>query len=177
MVGPAAKREAVAHLRSVFQMSERRACSVIAADRTSSGIAPVDRATRCCEGGCAILPMHAAASAIVGSSSCCDRRASLWAKPDLPALSRGRAERAPTPGPAACRRDASADPGRGQGKCTLVARLRPRSVRQWSSLPHSQRRRRCHAGMSGSDSRHVDLRQAGRPGTDHADRAAWQAAA
>jgi transposase InsO family protein len=34
MVGPAAKREAVAHLRTVFQMSERRACSVIAADRT-----------------------------------------------------------------------------------------------------------------------------------------------
>lgn len=35
MVGPAAKREAVAHLRTAFQMSERRACSVIAADRTS----------------------------------------------------------------------------------------------------------------------------------------------
>lgn len=35
MVGPAAKREAVAHLRTVFEMSERRACSVIAADRTS----------------------------------------------------------------------------------------------------------------------------------------------
>ena len=35
MVGPAVKREAVAHLRAVFQMSERRACSVIAADRTS----------------------------------------------------------------------------------------------------------------------------------------------
>jgi hypothetical protein len=33
MVGPAAKREAVAHLRSVLEMSERRACSVIAADR------------------------------------------------------------------------------------------------------------------------------------------------
>jgi len=33
MVGPAAKREAVAHLRERFQMSERRACSVIAADR------------------------------------------------------------------------------------------------------------------------------------------------
>jgi hypothetical protein len=33
MVGPAAKREAVAHLRSVLQMSERRACSLIAADR------------------------------------------------------------------------------------------------------------------------------------------------
>ena len=34
MVRPAAKREAVAHLRSQFEMSERRACSVIAADRT-----------------------------------------------------------------------------------------------------------------------------------------------
>ena len=30
---PAAKREAVAHLREHFQMSERRACSVLAADR------------------------------------------------------------------------------------------------------------------------------------------------
>lgn len=34
MVGPAAKREAVAHLRSAFEMSERRACEVISADRT-----------------------------------------------------------------------------------------------------------------------------------------------
>lgn len=33
MVRPAAKREAVAYLKAEFQMSERRACSVIAADR------------------------------------------------------------------------------------------------------------------------------------------------
>ena len=33
MVGPAAKREAVAHLRGVVAMSERRACSLVAADR------------------------------------------------------------------------------------------------------------------------------------------------
>lgn len=33
MVGPAAKREAVAHLQERFEMSERRACAVIAADR------------------------------------------------------------------------------------------------------------------------------------------------
>jgi putative transposase len=33
MVRPAAKREAVAYLREHFQMSERRACSVLAADR------------------------------------------------------------------------------------------------------------------------------------------------
>lgn len=35
MVRPAAKREAAAHLRSQFEMSERRACAVIAADRTT----------------------------------------------------------------------------------------------------------------------------------------------
>jgi putative transposase len=34
MVRPAAKRDAVAHLRSQFEMSERRACAVIVADRT-----------------------------------------------------------------------------------------------------------------------------------------------
>jgi transposase InsO family protein len=34
MVGPAAKREAVAHLRGVLEMSERRACTIVAADRT-----------------------------------------------------------------------------------------------------------------------------------------------
>lgn len=34
MVGPAAKREAVAHLRGALEMSERRACGLIAADRT-----------------------------------------------------------------------------------------------------------------------------------------------
>ena len=33
MVRPAAKREAVARLKERFQMSERRACAVIEADR------------------------------------------------------------------------------------------------------------------------------------------------
>ena len=33
MVGPAAKREAVAHLRNMLGMSERRACTLVAADR------------------------------------------------------------------------------------------------------------------------------------------------
>ena len=34
MVGPAAKREAVAHLRREFATSERRACTIVSADRT-----------------------------------------------------------------------------------------------------------------------------------------------
>ena len=35
MVTPAARREAVAHLRLAFEVSERRACSMLGADRTS----------------------------------------------------------------------------------------------------------------------------------------------
>ena len=35
MVTPAARRDAVAHLRTMLGMSERRACSVVGADRTS----------------------------------------------------------------------------------------------------------------------------------------------
>jgi putative transposase len=35
MVTPAARREAVAHLRTTFEVSERRACKVLGADRTS----------------------------------------------------------------------------------------------------------------------------------------------
>ncbi len=35
MVGPAAKREAVAHLKTERQMSERRACALVGADRTT----------------------------------------------------------------------------------------------------------------------------------------------
>ena len=35
MVTPAARREAVAHLKQSYEMSERRACSVIGADRSS----------------------------------------------------------------------------------------------------------------------------------------------
>jgi putative transposase len=34
MVGPAAKREGVAHLRAVMGLSERRACAILGADRT-----------------------------------------------------------------------------------------------------------------------------------------------
>jgi transposase InsO family protein len=34
MVGPAAKREGVAHLRAAMGLSERRACSIVGADRT-----------------------------------------------------------------------------------------------------------------------------------------------
>lgn len=37
VAGPGVKREAVAHLRSVTDLSERRACSIVDADRTMIG--------------------------------------------------------------------------------------------------------------------------------------------
>jgi putative transposase len=40
MVGPAVKREAVAHLRAVMGLSERRACDIVAIDRTTVRYAP-----------------------------------------------------------------------------------------------------------------------------------------
>ncbi len=49
MVGPAAKREAVAHLRRDFEMSERRACTVLGVDRTMiryRSIRPADEELR-----------------------------------------------------------------------------------------------------------------------------------
>jgi putative transposase len=49
MVTPAARREAVAHLRSVHEVSQRRACSVVGADRSSvryRSVRPDDGAIR-----------------------------------------------------------------------------------------------------------------------------------
>jgi putative transposase len=40
MVGPAVRREAVAHLRAVMGLSERRACCIVAVDRTTVRYAP-----------------------------------------------------------------------------------------------------------------------------------------
>ena len=77
MVGPAAKREAVAHLRSVMGMSERRACSIVCADRKMIRYRSAPAAGwRSCAAGCAISPISAAGSATGGCSSCCGERAS-----------------------------------------------------------------------------------------------------
>jgi hypothetical protein len=76
MVGPAAKREAVAHLRNVLQMSERRACTLITADRKmiryrSRRPPDIELRTRLRD-----LATNAAGSAIGGCSSSCENRAS-----------------------------------------------------------------------------------------------------
>jgi hypothetical protein len=78
MVGPAAKREAVAHLQAELGLSERRACSIVSADRKMiqyRSCRPPDSELRVQLREC--LPMPAGASAIAGFSSCCVNMASL----------------------------------------------------------------------------------------------------
>ena len=72
MVGPAAKREAVAHLRNVLQMSERPACILVSADRKMIRYRSCrPRPMWNCAPVCAISPISAAGSATGGCSSCC----------------------------------------------------------------------------------------------------------
>jgi len=73
MVRPVDKRASVARLQSEFSVSQRRACRVIGADRTS-----MRYRTRRAPDTALRQPWRtrAAASAIAGCSSCCDARAS-----------------------------------------------------------------------------------------------------
>ena len=75
MVTPAAKREAVAHLRSAFDMSERRACRTIGCVRMTvryRSRRPDDAELR---QRLRVWPMSGGASATGACTSCCDGRA------------------------------------------------------------------------------------------------------
>jgi hypothetical protein len=79
MVGPAAKRDAVAHLRKVLGMSERRACTLVAADRKmiryrSRRSPDIELRSRLRD-----LATSVAGSAIGDCSSCCGNRANRQA--------------------------------------------------------------------------------------------------
>ena len=75
MVTPAAKREAVAHVRSVFELSERRACRIIGCVRMTVRFVRVDRMTPSCESGFERWRMSAGGLAIGACTCCCDGRA------------------------------------------------------------------------------------------------------
>ena len=78
MVGPAVKREGVAHLRATMGLSERRACSIVSADRKMVRVtAHVGRQTRSSGRNCAISLNERKRFGISSAcSSCCGRRAS-----------------------------------------------------------------------------------------------------
>lgn len=71
------KREAVAHLRSLLGLSERRACRIAGADRKMVRYqARAVLRIRSCVAVCANWPTTVDGSAIGGSSCCCAARAS-----------------------------------------------------------------------------------------------------
>ena len=76
MVTPAAKREAVAHLRSAFDMSERRACRTIGCVRMTVRYRSRRPEMQICGNGCEVWPMSAGVSATGACTCYCDGRAS-----------------------------------------------------------------------------------------------------
>jgi hypothetical protein len=76
MVGPAARREAVAHLQAELGLSERRACLVVSADRKMIRYRSRRAQDTDLGGNCETSPTPAGASAIGGCSCCCGNRAS-----------------------------------------------------------------------------------------------------
>jgi putative transposase len=125
MVGPVAKREGVAHLQAVMGLSERRACSLVDADRKMiryrSRRAP-DTELR------TQLRDLANARRRFGY-----RRLFILLRQDgepsginrISALSRRRPDGAQAARPAARSRDAGADPGRGGCQRPLVSGFCP----------------------------------------------------
>ena len=125
MVGPAAKREAVAHLRNVVQMSERRACILVSADRKmiryrSRRPPDVELRTRLRDFANHRRRFGYRRLFILlreqGEPSGINRIYRLYREEGLTVRKQGSAE---------SDRNAHADPGRGQGQRALVARLRP----------------------------------------------------
>ena len=74
MVTPAAKREAVAHLRTAFGLSERRACRTIDCMRMTVRYHSRRRTIPSCGSGYGLWPMNAAALAIGACMCCCGGR-------------------------------------------------------------------------------------------------------
>ena len=142
MVGPAAKREAVAHLRGVLEMSERRACSLVAADRKMiryRSRRPPDTELRARLRDLANQRRRFGYRRLFillreqGEPSGINRIYRLYREEGLAV----RKRRSSAQGD----RNPNANPRRGQGQCPLVARLRPRPVRLRPPLPHPQHRR------------------------------------
>ena len=141
MVGPAAKREAVAHLRNVLQMSERRACTLVAADRKmiryrSRRPPDIELRTRLRDLANQRRRFGYRRLFILlreqGEPSGVNRIYRLYREEGLTVRKRKARRQS--------RRNTHTDPGRSQGQCPLVARLRPRSIRPWPALSHSQHR-------------------------------------
>ena len=171
MVTPAVRRTAVAHLAETYEMSERRACRVIAADRSSVRYrrerpddAPVRERLRALAAerrrfGYRRLHVLLRQEGLVTNRK---RTQRLYREEGLTVRKRR--------GPQARHGDAGADPDGGGAERAPVGRFRARSAGLWPAAAHPERRRRRHEGMPRRDRRHLDLgpaRGAGARGARH----------
>lgn len=158
-------------------MSERRACSIVGADRSTiryrsrrSDVAlPRGRlrepATERRRFGYRRLHV------VVPRGPCREPRA------DPATVPGGRPVGSPSPLSKAGLRNPRADGRRGSAERSLAARLRARSDGVRSAVPGARRHRRRDQAVPRGHPRHVDLGQAGRPRADDARRQVWQAEA
>lgn len=140
-----------------MSLSERRACSIVGADRSMiryRSSRPEDAVLR---GRLRDLANKRRRFGYRSCSSCCGGRASrrgstgatgFTARKPSPSASGGLGAKRWGPVPRSWSR---------QAQRALVAGLRPRPVRQRPALPHPQHRRRGHQGMPGRHSGNVDL--------------------
>ena len=158
MVGPVAKREAVAHLRGVLEMSERRACSLVAADRKMiryRSRRPPDRQLR------ARLRELANQRRRFGY-----RRLFILLRNQGEPSGVNRIYRLYREEGLAVRKRRSRRKAAGT-RAPILVEAKPNArwsldfvhdqSRLWSALPHPQHSRRCDAGVPGGNSRHLDL--------------------
>ena len=176
MVTPVARREAVAHLKVSFEVSERRACSVLGADRTSvryRSIRPDDAAVRARLRELAprrrrfgYRRLHVLL-AREGISMNHKKLRRLYREERLQVRRRGGRKRAlGTRAPLALPQGAQS---------ALEPRLPVGCARRQPALPHPGDRRRLHARVPGAGRRHLAVRPAGRSRARHPHRHPRQA--
>lgn len=141
MAGPAAKREAVAHLQVVMGLLKRWPILLSVPIARWCATSHAARGRRICPANCATSQTSGDALAIVTCSFSATGRRAVWHKPHLSALPEGGADSAQAPGTATRVRNAGAIPGQGETECTLAAGLFALSVRLRAALLAAQHRR------------------------------------
>lgn len=185
---PAVKREAVAHLKALLGLSERRACRIVRADRKmvcyEAQHAP-DTVLRDWLRELANERRRFGYRRLFVLLCCEGEPSGIYRlyREDGGGSENGPGDRFPddthgaqAEGPTQSDRHAGPDPGRGATQRTLVAGFRSLLVCQLPMLPGSQRGRRRYPGMPRGDPGHFDIRTAHRTrvvGPDRASREAW----
>ena len=162
MVTPAARREAVAHLRASLEVSERRACSH---HRRGPEHGPLSsQAPRRRRAARAAARAGGSASAVrLPPPACPSPRRGLDHEPqeDPAALRRGGPGGAPAQVAAADRGGAHADPEAGGSQQPLVDGLRSRPAGQRPPVPGADDHRRRHQGVPRRRPGHLAVRASG----------------